>query len=219
MHRLRRHLSLSNALAGIALFVALSGVAYAGSQIGTDDIQNGAVTTSKLADKAVTGRKVDKARLGAVPLANVANVANTVGGMTVQKFSAKPPPDSPLTLVKTVGTLRLKAGCSSTGHPTFAVQPANGAPPQGARVSIVLNGNAGDTPNNTIGKGQGTLPSTGISVLDGTENSIGAGGTVEAATASGKVTTVQWSARGTTNFPTPNPDEFDCFFYGTAVSG
>jgi hypothetical protein len=216
MHRLRRHLSLSNALAGVALFVALGGVAYAGSQIGTDDIQNGAVTTSKLADKAVTGRKVDKARLGIVPQANT---ANTVGGMTVQKFSAKPPPDSPLTLVKTVGTLILKAGCSDTGHPTFTVQPVPGAPPQGTRVSVVLNGNAGDTPNNTIGKGQGTLPSTGISVLDGTENSTGADGSVEAATASGKVTTVQWSARGTTNFPTPNPDESDCFFYGTAVSG
>ncbi|MFL5893393.1 MAG: hypothetical protein ACJ75I_11720 [Solirubrobacterales bacterium] len=216
MNRLRRYLTPSNALAGIALFVALGGVAYAGSQIGTADIQNGAVTTSKLADKAVTGRKVDKEKLGTVPRANA---AATVGGMTVQKFTAKPPPDTPLTLVKTVGTLVLKAGCSNTGHPTFTVQPAAGAPPQGTRVSVVLNGNAGEAPNNTIGKGQGSLPSTGISVLDGTENSIGADGTVEAATASGKVTTVQWSARGTANFPTANPDEFDCFFYGTGLSG
>jgi hypothetical protein len=33
------------------------------------------------------------------------------------------------------------------------------------------------------------------------------------------VTTIQWAARSTSGFPTTNPDEFDCFFYGTAISG
>lgn len=217
MDRLRRRLTFSNLLAAVAIFVALGGVAYAGTQIGTNDIQDGAVTTRKLADHAVTGRKVDKARLGTVPSATT---ARTVGGMQVQKFSAKPAPGTGLTFLKTVGTLRLETGCTSgTGRPLFTVVPANGAAPQGTRISVTLNGNAGDTANNTVGKGQGTLPPSGITILDGTENSVGADGTIEAATGAGKVTTVQWAARSTSGFPTANPDEFDCFFYGTAISG
>jgi hypothetical protein len=216
MNRLRSRLTFSNLVAAIALFLALGGVAYAGSQIGTNDIQDGAVTTRKLADKAVTGRKVDKANLGIVP---TANAANTVGGMRIQKFSSNPDPGTALTPLANVGTLRLEAGCNGAGRPLLTVRPANGSPPQGTRVSVMLNGNAGDTPNNTIGKGQGTLPPAGITVLDGTEASVGADGTIEAGTAAGKVTTVQWAARSTAVIPTANPDEFACFFYGTAISG
>ena len=213
MNRVRRHLTVSNLLAGVAIFIVLGGVAYAGAQIGTNDIQDGAVTTRKLADKAVTGRKVDKTRLGVVPK------AGTVNGMRIDKFSAKPAPGTGLTFLKQVGTLRLLVGCNGAGRPLFSVTPAPGAAAQGARVSVTLNGNAGDTPNNTVGKGQGTLPPSGISLLDGTESSVGADGTVEAATGAGKVTTIQWAARSTSGIPTANPDEFDCFFYGTAISG
>jgi hypothetical protein len=213
VNRVRRHLTVSNLLAGIAIFIVLGGVAYAGAQIGTNDIQDGAVTTRKLADEAVTGRKVDKARLGTVP------AASTVGGMRIDKFSAKPAPGTALTFLKRVGTLRLLVGCNGSGRPLFTVTPAAGAAPQGTRVSVTLNGNAGDAPNNTVGKGQGTLPQSGIPVLDGTEASVGADGTVEAATGAGTVTTVQWAARSTSGIPTANPDEFDCFFYGTAISG
>jgi hypothetical protein len=213
MNRLRRHLTVSNLLAGVAIFVALGGVAYAGSQIGTNDIQDGAVSTRKLADQAVTGRKVDKARLGVVP------EASTVGGMRIDKFSAKPAPGTALTFLKRVGTLRLLVGCNGSGHPLFTVTPAGGTAPQGTRVSVTLNGNAGDTANNTVGKGQGTLPQSGIGVLDGSETSVGADGTVEASTGGGQVTTVQWAARSISGVPTANPDEGDCFFYGTAISG
>src|SRR4051812_25742556 len=165
MNRVRRRLTFSNLLAGLAIFIALGGVAYAGSQIGTNDIQDGAVTTRKLADKAVTGRKIDKARLGIVP------EASTVGGMRIDRFSAKPAPGTPLTFLMRVGPLRLLVGCSAgTGRPLFSVTPAGGTAPQGTRVSVTLNGNAGDTANNTVGKGQGTLPPSGISVLDGSES-------------------------------------------------
>jgi hypothetical protein len=218
MQPFRRHLTFANLLAAIAIFVVLGGVAYAGSKIGTSQIRNGAVTSKKLADQAVTGKKLNKARLGSVPKAKVAQKVN---GMRIQRFSAKPAPGTPLTTLETVGTLKLEVGCSGggLGHPLFTVLPANGAPPQGTRLSVMLNGNAGETANNTIGKGQGTLPSSGITVLDGTENSVGADGTVEAATGNGKVTTIQWAARGTSGIPSANPDEADCFFYGTAISG
>ena len=45
MNRVRSHLTVSNLLAGVAIFLVLGGVAYAGAQIGTNDIQDGAVTT------------------------------------------------------------------------------------------------------------------------------------------------------------------------------
>ena len=50
--------SPSMVVALLALLVSLSGVAYAGGLIGTNDIQNGAVTTPKLHNGAVTKAKV-----------------------------------------------------------------------------------------------------------------------------------------------------------------
>jgi hypothetical protein len=65
----------------------------------------------------------------------------------------------------------------------------------------------------------GTIPPGGVNVLDG--NALSADGGVNASTAGGQVTTVQWAARSSVllvpDGPNPNPD--NCFFYGTAISG
>jgi hypothetical protein len=55
--------------------------------------------------------------------------------------------------------------------------------------------------------------------LDGTIPS--ADGGVNASTANGQVTTIQWAARSSAlRFPgDPNPNPGHCFFYGTATSG
>src|SRR3954452_12071133 len=42
----------------IALFVSVSGVAWAAATIGTDDIKNGAVTTEKLHNNSVNTQKI-----------------------------------------------------------------------------------------------------------------------------------------------------------------
>jgi hypothetical protein len=74
VRRLKRHLSVANVLSCTALFVALSGAAYAVSPLGnksvkTRNLANGAVTTLKLRGGAVTPLKL---RNGAVTSAKIA---------------------------------------------------------------------------------------------------------------------------------------------------
>ena len=58
MKRIREKLSFSNVIALIALFVAMGGSAYAGAKIGTSQIQNGAVTGSKLNPKLIQWARI-----------------------------------------------------------------------------------------------------------------------------------------------------------------
>ena len=96
----------------IALFVSIGGVGYAASQIGTNDIQNGAVTAKKLhtdavskkkiKDNAVSGTKVkddsltgddiQESTLAQVPSAKNADTAanaSTLDGLNSTAFEAK----------------------------------------------------------------------------------------------------------------------------------
>lgn len=85
--RIRKHLSFSNVVAGIALFIALGGSAYAVGKntVGTKQIKNNAVTakkiknnaitTSKVKNGAITGSKVKLSSLGKVPSAGTADTA------------------------------------------------------------------------------------------------------------------------------------------------
>lgn len=86
MKQLSKHLSFANVIACIALFVALSGAAYAAQAtlgkkaVKTQNLANGAVTAVKLRggavtnlklrNGAVTGAKVAKATIGSSQLAN-----------------------------------------------------------------------------------------------------------------------------------------------------
>lgn len=74
MNLLRKHLTVANVLSAIALFVALSGAAYAATtasknSVKASSIAKGAVTTPKLRNGAVTGAKL---RNGAVTTAKIA---------------------------------------------------------------------------------------------------------------------------------------------------
>jgi hypothetical protein len=75
MRFIRRRLTFSNAVALLALFVALGGSAYAfhlgKNAVKTRNIKNGAVTEAKLAGGAVTASKLAP---GAVGSANVGDV-------------------------------------------------------------------------------------------------------------------------------------------------
>jgi hypothetical protein len=226
-------------IAMVALVVALAGSAYAAIKIDTQNIRRGAVTANKLAagavtnrslaSEAVTGDKVAEGTLGQVPSAAKATTADqaanaataeqaanaaTVGGMRAQKFAVKQLPGTALTTIATLGTLDLRAGCDAAGHVLLEVRPASGAPAQVARFSAHTNATS------TGGGGQGTLPAGGLTILDGTEGSASKDGTIEANTANGGVTTIQWAARDANNStPSANPEPDKCFTFGTALSG
>jgi hypothetical protein len=217
MRRLR--VSPASALAAVALFVALGGAAWAGTKIGTKQIENGAITSKKLAKgavkakaiapDAVKGKAVAENTLGTVPSAVA---AETAGGLSPSKFSARLPVNSAPRVIATVGTLDLRFGCNSSGLPLVTVLPAAGAGPQTTRVSV-------QSQDSSRGSGQGTLPGTGIDVLTATDTDASHNGSIDSLTVDGTVTSVQWASRSTALFPTANPDETNCLFWGTALTG
>lgn len=74
MNRLKQHLTVANVLSCMALFVALSGAAYAAGKIGTGavkatNIAKEAVTNPKLKKQAVTSGKIKDGNVNAADLA------------------------------------------------------------------------------------------------------------------------------------------------------
>jgi hypothetical protein len=65
---MRKHLTFANAVALLALFVALGGTSYAVSKLNGKDIVDGSVTGSKLAKDTLTGKQIKEKKLGTVPL-------------------------------------------------------------------------------------------------------------------------------------------------------
>lgn len=105
MKLLSKHLSFANVIACIALFVALSGAAYAAQAslgkkaVKTKNLANGAVTTLKLRGGAVTnlklrtgavtGAKIANATIGSSQLANGAVRSAQLGGSVVTSGKLK----------------------------------------------------------------------------------------------------------------------------------
>ena len=82
MQPVRRHLTFSNVVAVLALFIALGGVSYGAlklpkNSVGTKQIKNQAITSGKIKNGAVTGAKIQAGTLGNVPSATRANTAVT----------------------------------------------------------------------------------------------------------------------------------------------
>ncbi len=100
LRRLKSRLTYANAMATIALFVALGGTSYAAmklpansvgssqlkdSSVGAAKLKGAAVTSPKIAKEAVNGSKIALSTLGTVPSAQVATSANdskTLGGLS-----------------------------------------------------------------------------------------------------------------------------------------
>jgi hypothetical protein len=99
-----KHLTFANTISCIALFVALSGAAYAATTLGkksvkTKNLANGSVTTLKLKggsvtnlklrDGAVTGAKIAPGTIGSGQLANGAVRSEQLGGGVVTSGKLK----------------------------------------------------------------------------------------------------------------------------------
>jgi hypothetical protein len=72
MSFLRRKLTYANAMATVAVFIALGGASYAAvklpkNTVGTRQIKNRAITGAKIRNQAVTGAKIKLSTLGTVP--------------------------------------------------------------------------------------------------------------------------------------------------------
>lgn len=89
MNLLKKHLSVANVLSCMALFVALSGVAYAAGTIGkksvkTQHLGNGSVTTPKLRNWAVTTAKLRNLSVSTPKLATAAVIAEKLANGAVR---------------------------------------------------------------------------------------------------------------------------------------
>lgn len=126
MKQLKRHLSFANVVSCLALFMALSGVAYAAKTIvktqnlvngavTTAKLRNGAVRTSKLRNGAVTGQKIAPATIGSSQLANGSVRSGQLGGQVVTEAKIKN---------GAVSEAKLGSGAVSSGKvaPTFLAQ-------------------------------------------------------------------------------------------------
>ena len=230
LERIRRLPSPALVISATALVIAIGGGTYAIASLNGAKVKK---ISKRQADKEIKRKAHGLSVAHATTAANATHAATadnathatsadsatsaaTVVGMTVQKFSSKPPENTPLTRIATAGTLDLRVGCGPgpTGNPLFEIAPASGAAPQGVRGSF----DDGSTKSNTIAAG--TLsPPDALTVLNGA--TVSASGDINAATAGGQVTTIHWAARSAELlFPGGgNPDPHKCFFYGTAISG
>lgn len=67
--RLLRHLTFSNVIALIALFIALGGAAYAGSKLNGKNIVNGSIGGGKLKNETITANKIQKGTITSAQIA------------------------------------------------------------------------------------------------------------------------------------------------------
>ena len=129
---MRKHLTFANAISCIALFVALSGAAYAAKTtlgkkaVKTQNLANGSVTTLKLhggsvtnlklRNGAVTGAKIAPATIGSSQLANGAVRSAQLGGGVVTTAKLKNGAVTGEKIASTaVGSSQLGANAVSTG--------------------------------------------------------------------------------------------------------
>ena len=111
MRKLRAHLTYANVMATAAVFIALGGTGYAALRVGSGQIKDNSVRSKDVRnenlrgkdvrDSSLTGSDILESTLGAVPSAQQATNATTVGGLTATDLKVRCP----------AGTALSAAGC------------------------------------------------------------------------------------------------------------
>jgi hypothetical protein len=173
------------------------------------DIRSSTIQGRDVAFNTLTGADISEQDLAKVPsaaaadtAANAANAANagTVGGMSIQKFFAKPAPGTALTEVFRSATFVLRAGCAANGDALLVADPVAGAP------ATNLANNVAATQLNTM-----TLAAN-TNLIDAATS---ANGTAIVSTTAGSVATVVYAAQEANGFSGENV----CAIRGTVTSG
>jgi len=101
-------------VAMLALFVAIGGTAYAAATINGGTITDRTIVARKMVGNTLTGAEINEATLGAVPKANQAVNASTLGLLTMRKVYYAPTSNSatPTTILH-LGGLVLTATCNN----------------------------------------------------------------------------------------------------------
>jgi hypothetical protein len=81
--RLLRHLSFSNVIAMLALFLALGGAAYAGTKINGSSIKNGSIGGGKLKNETITANKLKKGTITGAQIAPASITSSSINESTL----------------------------------------------------------------------------------------------------------------------------------------
>jgi hypothetical protein len=76
---MRAHLTYSNVMATIAVFVALGGSSYAAMNVTGKNVKDRSLTGKDVKKNSLTGKEIKESRLGEVPRARSATTAGTAG--------------------------------------------------------------------------------------------------------------------------------------------
>ena len=131
----------------IALFVSVSGVAWAAATIGTNDIKNNAVTAKKLHKKAVTTKKIksnavsgSKVRPNAIGSSEIATGAvgadevGTIVERSAESAEITPDDNGSVDVQCNAGEQVLAGGNDLSGFDDVAVTASRFEPPNGWEV-------------------------------------------------------------------------------------